>query len=667
MAECVRALLLTGISLLLSTSQLQAQADTTDLTKLSLEELVNITVTSVSKREEKLSEAAAAVYVITQEDMIRTGLTSIPEALRMVPGVQVAQIDANKWSITSRGFNGRFANKLLVLIDGRSVYSPLFSGVHWDIQDVPVEDIQRIEVIRGPGATLWGANAVNGVINIITRSAKENRGGIVTGGGGTEDQGFGSIHYSGPLSSDARLRVYGKGYKRDNGVTSSGDDASDNWKMYRGGFRTDWDPGEGDLFTFQGDVYDGDMHQGLTVPSLTAPYSRSFIDNVKVSGGNLLARWNHGFSDHGDLKFQLYFDRTYREDSLYTESRNTFDLDFQNGFSAGARQKIIWGLGYRSSADQLTNSITASFDPRDHQHNLANVFVQDHVTLVDSSLFVTLGSKFEYNDYTKWEIQPNARVLWTLQSNHTSWASVSRAVRTPSRAEENVHANLAALPDTNTGLTYLIMIAGNSDFKSEELLAYEIGHRYEPVEGLSLDVTAFYNIYKHLRTGEPGLPSPLSPSVIVLPIQFDNRMDGETYGIEFAGSWRPLDFWKLNAGYTSLRVQLYPYASSQDVSPEDQAGDTPRHQFHCRSYLNIARNLELDAALYYVDPLAHNAIPAYTRLDCRVGWHMTDAVSMSFVVQNILDAHHPEFGTSPLDGSAAEVQRGGYGKITVRF
>ncbi|MBI4548185.1 MAG: TonB-dependent receptor [Ignavibacteriae bacterium] len=650
-------------------SQLQAQIR--DLTKLSLEELMNITVTSVSKRKEKLSEATAAVYVITQEDIKRSGLTNMPDLLRMVPGMQVAHIDANKWSISSRGFNSRFSNKLLVLIDGRSVYTPLFSGVHWDVQDLRLEDIERIEVIRGPGATLWGANAVNGVINVMTVSAINSHSGEVTAGGGSEDRAFGSIRYNGTVSNKGYYRIYAKGFKRDDAVTPSGDRASDRWNMYRGGIRSDWELTDGDMLTVQGDLYKGNLHQTVTIPTISSPYRQTSMNDVKVAGGNILARWNRSLSKGSELLLQIYFDHTYRHDIFHKEFRNTADLEFQHSFLLGSHHEIIWGLGYRLTADDITKSATVSFNPHKRTDNLFSGFFQDQISMLNHTLFLTLGSKLEHNDYTQFEVQPNVRLLWMPHNRHRIWAAVSRAVRTPSRSEDDVQVHVATLPpDTMVPLPTVITIFGNRDFSSENLIAYELGHRYQPVNRMGLDIAIFYNVYTDLRTVEPsGTPYMVTtPSPhIIIPRRFENRMDGKTYGAEFTSSWHPFDDWKLNTGYTWFKARLSLQSSSQDAGSVNAEGDSPQHQFHVRSYLNVLHNVEFDAAVYYVDRIANQHIPSYFRLDGRLGWHISEALQVSVVVQNILDAQHPEFASTPLSELASEIQRSAYGKATWKF
>jgi len=652
-----------------------AQKLPTDLTELSLEELMNIEITSVSKKAQKLSDAAAAVFVITQEDIRRSGVTSIPEALRMVPGLQVARIDANKWAITSRGFNGRLANKLLVLIVGRSVYSPLYSGVFWEAQHTLLEDVDRIEVIRGPGATLWGANAVNGVINIMTKQAKETQGGMVATGTGTEERGFGSVRYGAKLADDTYYRAYAKYFNRDNGVDASGKEMADDWEVVSGGFRIDSQTSDNNSLTLQGDIYDGHAGGTYKFASLLAPFSQTFDDDTDISGANILARWKHDFSQSSDMALQLYYDRTEHNEALVEEDRDTFDTDFQHRFALSNQQEIIWGLGYRLTCDDINNSFNTSLEPDSRDDHLFSAFVQDNITLVKNRLRLTLGSKFEHNDYTGFEIQPNGRLLWTPDERHSVWASVSRAVRTPSRIEHDGHYNYEVIapftPDNPTPMPALVTLAGDRDFDSEELIAYELGYHVQATSRLYVDIATFYNVYDNLRTVEPGTPfleiSPTSAH-IVQPTVADNKMDGETYGVELMVDWRALDWWRLQGAYTYLQMQLHTDEDSGDIYTLNLEGLSPHHQLSLRSSMDLPKELELDMWVRYVDNLPYQNVGSYFNLDLRLGWKPHKNLELSIVGQNLLDNHHPELLKSEGEMSlSSEVERSVYVKITCWF
>jgi iron complex outermembrane receptor protein len=633
-----------------------------ELKQLSLEELMGVDVTSVSKKEEKLFDAAAAIYVITEEDIRRSGATSIPEVLRNVPGVEVARVDSHTWAITVRGFNSTAANKLLVLIDGRSVYTPLFSGVFWDVQDTLLEDVERIEVIRGPGATLWGANAVNGVINIITKSAKQTEGLLVTGGGGTEERGFGGVRYGGKLSETARYRFYAKYFNRDDTVLPDGTDAGDAWQMGQGGFRIDWDASDKNRLTFQGDLYGGSLGQTSTIVSPTPPFRRLNNADTTVAGGNALGRWVHHFSEASDVQLQVYYDRTERRIPLvFSEQRDTFDVDVQHRFPVGQWQDIVWGVGYRFTQDSVGNTFNVSWDPDRRATHLVSIFVQDDITLVPNRLRLTLGSKFEHNDFTGFEIQPNARLAWTPTERQTVWAAVSRAVRIPTRLDHDIRLNAQVIPGTPPTA---LAVFGSRNFVSEELLAYELGYRLQPHPRLSLDVAAFYNVYDRLLSIEGPGPAQPSPPAVVIPFVLANNLEGETYGVEAWANYQIADWWRWQAGYTYLHMQLRSKPGSSDTtSVAGQEGSSPQHRFFLRSWLDLPANLELDTTLRYVDGLSSQRVRAYVALDVHLGWRPIKNLELAVVGQNLLDNRHREFSST----LRTEIQRGIYGKVTWRY
>jgi len=615
---------------------------------------MNIEITSVSKRPQKLQEASAAVFVITQEDIRRSGATSIPEALRMVPGLQVARIDASKWAVTSRGFNSRFSNKLLVLLDGRSAYTPLFSGVYWHTQDTLLEDIDRIEVIRGPGATLWGANAVNGVINIITKHSKDTQGGMVTAGGGTEERAFGSVRYGGKSDENTWYRAYAKYFNRDEAVFPSGDNASDDWQALRGGFRMDRKVRGRDFLTLQGDIFDGNSGEEISLPTPTGV--RTFDHTIDFKGANLVGRWERTLSDDSNFALQVYYDRADFDTEPVNTARDTFDIDFHHESLLGEVHEIIWGLGYRFTRDKIDNASSTMFMPDRNNDNLWSAFVQDNISLFEDSLCFILGSKFEHNDYTGFEIQPNIRFIWTPKESHSLWAAVSRAVRTPSRGERDV-MTYYSFPAQGIGF----WAYGNDDFDSEDLMAYELGYRIMPLAQLSLDIATFYNSYDNLRTIELGgrLPD--------LRLDVDNKMKGSTYGVELAIDWRMVKWWRLTGAYTFLRMQLDLYGDSTDPASKNAEGENPHHQASIRSSMDLGENLELDVWARYMDNLPSQNVPSYVTLDVRLGWKLQKDLELSLVGQNLLDSQHPEFFSEILETTPTEVKHGVYGKITWRF
>jgi iron complex outermembrane receptor protein len=644
-----------------------------DVTALSMEDLMNIQVTSVSKRTQKVADAAAAIFVITQEDLRRSGATSIPEALRLVPGLEVARIDENKWAIGSRGFNGRFDNKLLVLIDGRSVYTPLFSGVYWNVQDVMLEDIDRIEVIRGPGATLWGANAVNGVINIITKKAKATQAAAVTAGGGNEERGSIASRYGGKIGSAMNYRVYGKYFNWGPSEYANGATAHDGWDTVRGGFRADYAPAGSNSFTVQGDLYHSNYGETLTVPSFNPPYSSTFPNNGNYSGGNVLGRWTHA-SEGSSTSLQMYYDNTTISDnSLFVDHQNLFDMDFQHASHIGDSQQLVWGLGYRSISDRNDPSFSVSLQPNQVTLNHFSAFLQDEISLVDNRLRVTVGSKFEHNDFTGFEVEPNVRFLWTVTPNQSMWTAVSRAVRTPALTEEGLRLNSAVIPSGGPGnptpFPAVITVFGSHNFRSEDLLAYEVGYRVQATSTFSADIATFYNRYSNLRTAEPGAPFVEgNPSpYLVVPFVASNKMGGGTYGVELFADWKVMPKWRLVGSYSYLQMDITKNAGSLDPTADLPNQSSPKHQWYLRSSLDLPRHFEHDVTLRFVDGLPGLNVPSYYSLDTHLGWRPIPKLQFSIGAQNLLDNHHLEFMPDFINTAPTEVKRAVYGSVTVNF
>jgi iron complex outermembrane receptor protein len=621
-----------------------------DLTRLSLQELMNINVTSVSGRPEPWFTAPSAIHVITQEDLRESGVTSFAEALRLAPGMDVARVDNHTWAVSARGFNSMFSDKLLVLMDGRAVYTPLFGGVFWDDQDTLLEDVDRIEVIRGPGATLWGANAVNGVVNLVTRSAADTPGLLVLGGGGFNEQAFGAARFGGQFGEDAYYRVYGKYFKRDDAPFSDGTDANDQWQVGRFGFRTDWTPGVGNQLTFQGDAY-------LGVEGQTFQFSSSdpFVhDDLHTHGGNLLGRWTHEFTDSSDVQLQAYYDHLSRNVLPFSFRQDTFDIQLQHRRRWGDRQTLLVGAGYRLVNDHVENRPIVSFDPNDKVSQLASAFVQDEIAVLPDYLTLTLGSKLEHNDSSGWEVEPSARLAWTPTARQTVWAAVSRAVRTPARSDEAMRFQVDTVP-------LPMFFLGNAAFEPEHLLAYELGYRARPTEQLSFDVTAFCNVYDDLRSIEQSVVAGPPPYV---SIQVANKLRAETYGAELTARWKPLTWWRLEATYSWLDMEVHHDATSTDTDREE--GDSPQHQASLRSVLNLPYHVDFSCWLRFVDRLPEQDIPSYLTVDARLSWRPTPDWELAIVGQNLLDTAHPEF-TSLFTIQRTEVERSVYGKVTWRF
>ncbi|HYG76714.1 MAG TPA: TonB-dependent receptor [Planctomycetota bacterium] len=648
----------------------KAAADQSIFT-LPIEQLMNIQVTSVSKAPSKVSESPTAIHVITQEDIRRSGANSIPEALRMAPGLSVARVTGNQWAISARGFNFVFANKLLVMIDGRSVYTPLFSGTLWDVQDTMMEDIDRIEVIRGPGATLWGSNAVNGVINIITKNANETQGGLAVAGAGTEERALGAVRYGGKPAKNVAIRGFVKYFENDEQALPGGKDASDDWRMGRGGFRADWKASKDDTVTFHGEAYRGRVGETLTVPSLTPPFDRELTGDGKVSGASFHSRWSHQFSEQSEMQLGLYYDRTDRTKiGIAEDHRDTVDLDFQHHFH-WQRNNIVYGMGYRVSHDN-TESGAVSFDPQSRTVHLLSAFIQDEITVLKDRLHVTFGTKLEHNEITGFEIQPSARVLFTPDRRNTLWASASRAVRTPARVDYDARVDIQALPPGTLGPgtpAALISAFSDDDFQSETLMAYELGFRTRPHPRISLDIAGFFNDYDNIRSVEPGgtsLETTPAPAHLLIRNDFGNKRSGSAYGGEAVVTAQLQKWWRIQGTYSFLRVDMQQ-GSSLDPGANAAERTDPRNQVGVRSMMDLPKKVELDLWLRYVDSLSGLNVPSYFVGDVRVGWRPVQRLDVSLVGRNLFDTQHPEFSTSFIRTQPTEVQRSVFLKFTLKF
>jgi iron complex outermembrane receptor protein len=615
---------------------------TSSLKSLSIEDLMNLEITSVSKRGEPLSDAAAAIYVITREEILNSGARSLPDILRLAPNLQVAQITSSSFAITARGFNGPAASKLLVLIDGRSVYTPYHSGVSWDVQDVLPEDIERIEVISGPGATLWGANAVNGVINIITRKAADTQGGSLRVGGGNLEQ-RGSVQYGGQAGSAVDYRAYVDSFHYGDDLTATGMNARDAWQKSQGGFRVDWMPA-GDVVTLQGDVYSGSEEQLQSA-------------DEAVSGHNLLTRWNHAFSEASSLQVQAYYDYSKTEiPNVGFDELNTYDLDVQHAFAWGSRQSIVWGGGVRTEQDNfptvLSNTQVLLFSPQDRTLDYSNAFLQDTISL-SRTIKLIVGAKYEHDAYTHGEPLPNARLSWKVSDSNLLWAAVSRAVRAPSRLDRDLFEEL-------DNVVYL----RGADFQDERLTAYELGYRAQPSAKSSLSISTFYNVYNDLRNAQYS-PGP------ALPAMFANGMSGNTYGLEAWGNYQMSEWWRMSAGGNWLHENLHFDPGSGDIGGIAIAGDDPSYQIALRSTMTFARNGSLYLDLRHIGALPSPASPSYTELNAHVSWTVSRAITCALSGSNLLHPHHLEFGTTaaPLQLGATGVESGRnvYFEVQSRF
>jgi iron complex outermembrane receptor protein len=586
-------------------------AQAADLDAMSIEDLGNIEVTSVSKRGESLKHAAAAIYVITAEDIRRSGATSIPEMLRLAPNLQVARIGASRYSITARGFGTDSPNKLLVLIDGRSIYSPLHAAVFWDAQDVPPQDIERIEVISGPGGTLWGANAVNGVINIITKSAADTVGVSASAGVGTEERNI-SAQYGAAVGENAAARVYLKGFDRLRDRNAAHMSLRDGWDGIQGGFRFDW-KADGDSITAQGDL------------------NRSGFDAIsaKVDGETLGLDWRRLLDGGSSFEVRASYDRALRSipGSIGDETR-TYDLEAQHSFRMG-RSDVVWGGGYRVADGAFTNIATIFITPPARVLKWANVFAQDTLTITDT-VHLTAGLKYEHSSYTGGSFLPSGRLSWAPVESFMVWSAVSRAVRAPSRLDRDYNQNIG---------TVRLLVPG--DFHSEKLTAYEAGFKGTLGPRIAYSVAGYYNDYTDLRSVE------LTPTN-GLPAVFANMMEGETHGIEAWATYTATDWWRVTAGVSALAKDLRLKPGSHDLlNGVKAAGNDPDHSFSLRSSITLPAGFELDAGVRTVTSLPNPAVPAYAAVDARLGWRIAGHWDLSLTATNALDNVHPEFGALP--------------------
>ncbi|HET7133410.1 MAG TPA: TonB-dependent receptor [Gammaproteobacteria bacterium] len=611
---------------------------------LSIEELGQIQVTTASRRAETLSRTPASVYVITSEDIRRSGVTSIMQALRLAPGVEVARNGSSEWTISIRGFSSDLSNKLLVLIDGRSAYSPLFAGVFWDVQDTLLEDIDRIEIVSGPGGSVWGANAVNGVINIITKSPSNTLGTRVEVGAGNEEQGLGSFRYGWQIRDGFTARAYAKYFDRDASELVSGGSALDGWHMTRAGTALEWRSNHADEVNVHADVYEGAEHALLrgdfTLGTLPGP---DFPGTVSLSGGNVIANWLHRLDDDSNWRLQFYFDHSDRQiPGSFDEARDTYNVAFLHDLRNTRRHDAQWGAEYRTTSDHIGNTTFATFVPPSRSDQTVSAFVQDRIAF-GNRLFLTLGAKFEHNDYTGFEDQPNARVTWLPSERQTVWAAVSRAVRVPARLNTDLRL-LAPIP--GLPIPAYVNVNGSADFASEDLTAYEAGYRVQVSDDLSLDLAAFDNYYDNLQTMETGgvLVVPGPPAYLLIPAVQANLMEGETYGGTFTATWQPTSRWRLQLQYAHLQMDLESKPGGNDAGSLAVAGNSPKNQITLQSFIDLSRKLSLYTSVRHVDELPSQNVPSYLTLDWNLAWTPTPRLRASLTVQSANDAERLEFG-----------------------
>ena len=658
------AILVAGCALTSGTAECQTpeepQAGYRELKRLSLEELSQLEITTVSKEPSRAFRTPAAIYVMTQEDIRRSGATSIPDILRLIPGVNVAQIDSGKWAVGVRGFQGRLSRAVRVMIDGRSVYTPLFAGVYWEMHHVMLEDIDRIEVVRGPGGTIWGSNAFNGVINIITKNAKDTRGTLVSVAAGTVEQSQVSVRYG---AGDDKLsyRFYGMGFSRAPQYHRDGRDFDD-WRMGQFGFRADWNPNDRDSFTFSGDSYGVLSGSKLVLNSFSPPANPAVEDNGLFSGQNLRAVWARRFASGSDMRLETYWDRTDRQDLNYREVRNTIDFDFIHHIPF-QRHDVIWGLGARTSPSEFFQTTqTVDFLPHQQTYNVFTGFLQDEIALAPEKFYLTIGTKLERNTFSGFEYQPSARFTWSPTPTHTIWGAVTRAVRTPSRVEEDLRLSSLLVP----AIPLYVRLIGDGQFDREQLVGYEAGWRIFAKKAGFLSIGAFHNRYDDLLSVDSQAiftESDPPPTRLVLPLYLRNGIEATTSGVEIAGLLDISKWWRQRGSYSYLGMDAKRKPTSNDASTVGQLeGDSPAHKAVLQSIFILPRSLELTLTWRYVSAVPNQRVPSYNTGDFRLARHIAEGVEVSVVGQNLFQPYHFEYGGDP--GGLVGIRRAAYLRIT---
>ena len=615
---------------------------------MSLEELLVTEISSAAKKPQRLTDAATAIYVLGQDEIRRSGATTLPELLRTVPGVQVSRIDGSRYAISIRGFSSRYSGKLLVLQDGRTLYSPLLSGTLWESQDVMLEDVERIEIIRGPGGTLWGANAMNGVINIMTKQAQDTQGTLAQTKVGSLESGA-SVRYGSSLGERGHFRLYGKVDEHRDMETDTGADAHDAWRQQRAGFRADFTPDARDTMTLQGDVYDTHAQSTSLYTALVPPTTVYLPDTTKLSGANLLFRWRRDVDATQDWQFQAYFDRTDATERAYEARVDTTDLDWQHRFRLTPSQELTWGVGYRQVSDELNGGFTLGFTEPAAKSQIYSAFLQDEIQLSEAWR-LTLGSKLEHNNVTGLEPQPSARLLWNASPTDTFWTSLSRAVQTPSRSTLNSQVHYAVGPYPPFA-NAVLGVYGNPDLDSQSMVSREVGYRGQFGPTLNMDAAVFYNTYDNLISNEQQ-----APALVPYPLsydRFDNGLKGRVHGFEVSGNWQATPDWRLKGSYSRAKMSLTNKPGYMGASAFGRVGSTPSNMVQLQSSHRLSHQIEMDAFLTYSDALVNMEIPDFTRLDLRLGWRPSSDFELSLTARNVLQRRHQEYASQDVVPSLA--------------
>jgi iron complex outermembrane receptor protein len=613
------------------------------------------------------------VFVISAEDIRRSGIAVLPELLRLAPGVQVARLASGAWAVSVRGFNDEYSNKLLVLVDGRSVYNEFYSGVFWDTLNISVGDIERIEVIRGPGAAMWGTNAVNGVINVITRSAKSTQGVLIAGGVGSETSSNASLRYGGEAGG-ANYRVGAQNTTTDPFQILSSASPSRGWVSHSGDFRMDWDLSARDSLLVSAGFYDSSLGVIVPVATIAAPNAPPADDHSITSGENVLARWQHIISDTSSIEVRFSFQHMFRNDPQSAGDIKTFDYGFQQHAHWGERNDLIWGFSFRENAFQMTPTAALRFNPLRADHDEVALFGQDEIALIPDKLSFILGAQASHTETIGYAIQPTGRLLWKPTQVLSGWIAVSRAERTPSLNDRGVDLLQApiAVPSGSPlipSLWGVVNVVGNPAVRPETVLSYEAGQRVQASKTVSFDVSMFYSLYQHLlsvSTGAPVMQFYSGMPYLQIPVMTGNERYGESYGAELATTWNVNSRWRLMGGSSWLRVQTRSYAGDISVDQQRTSAATPHYQWNLRSNFDLTRTLQIDTTLYYTAAMIQTGIPQHLRGDLRIGWRPRPKVELSIGVQDAFQANHLEFESTRFN-QLAEVPRNFYGRVTWRF
>lgn len=645
-----------------------AQADDRDLTDLSLEELLTIEVTSVAKKRQRVEDSAAAVFVISSEDIRRSGATRITDLFRMVPGMQVGENDSNSVAVSARGFNERFASKLLILVDGRAIYRSVLSGVFWDQVLVPLQEIERIEVVRGPGATLWGANAVNGVINIITKHPIDTQDGTVVLRAGSNEIASAYGRWGGLVGDDGAYRFHARGDIRRGLVDAEGDQISDASRTSQVGFRMDWEPTPRDAFTIQGDIHRGEIETVTDGAQLNIGSFPALTKRDDFFGFNVLGRWAHSGEEFGDLSIQTFVDFLVRGEFGSSINSSIFGFDFQHTLPAMGAHEIVWGTNIQFTHDRASG-VFINFDPVAALNQTYGLFVQDEIDLIEQELSLTLGTKLEYNTYSGFEVQPSARLFWRPDDGFALWGAVSRAVRTPARFEQDLSIFLQPIPPgvpPNTGpLPLTFGIVGNNNLNSEELLSFELGGRFDLSQDISVDVATYFNIYENLISISAN-PPVLSATGIQQTLGHVNQGSARSFGVEVSADWRVLDWWTLIGSYSHQNIRFNSGGATGEVTHRTK-GLTPQHQGSIRSQFDLSESVEFDLWLRAQTGLSSDLVTGFADLDARLSWRPRPDLILTLSGRNLLQSRRVDFKQVQYPAPTGQLERSVLGTVEFRF